>query len=72
MFKKLEIFISNKNERLLNLNIEDTKIQINNINEIAKCSYMYCIRNNIMLNYLIYYIYEKINLIDNKLSKFTF
>ena len=70
--KNLEIFISNKNERLLNLNIEDTKIQINHINEIAKSSYMYCIRHNILANHLINYVLEKINLIHNKLSKFTF
>ena len=63
-FKNLKIFILNKNERLLNLNIENLKIQINNINEIAKCSYIYCIRHNIISNNLIYHVLEK-NLLFN-------
>lgn len=68
----LESFIIDKIFNLYNFNSLSIKIKVYQVNKLARYVYFFCNKKQIFTNHVIKYVLQKINMIENKLSKYTF
>ena len=70
--KTMEDYISHITSGSENFFSLDLHLKFDYINRLTDCMYYFCLKNNILLNFLIEYVLSNINSISNKLDKYTF
>ncbi|EQB60861.1 hypothetical protein NAPIS_ORF01567 [Vairimorpha apis BRL 01] len=71
-YKIMEDYISHITSGSENFFSLDLHLKFDYINRLTDCMYYFCLKNNILLNFLIEYVLSNINSISNKLDKYTF